>query len=191
MGEPITTIEEGKRFLTERWREGVCCPLCTQMVKLYRRKLSSQMARALLLIYRHFAADARLARDPNYWLDVNDFLLQCGVNSGEANVALLRHWNLLERKPERQGDGNRAGLYRMTELGCRFARGAVAVPKDVFLFNDRLYEPVEAVERITIKEALGSKFNYEELTAGLAPEMKAPLPFRPSPDESGTQPMLF
>lgn len=193
MSETITTIEEGKQFLTEHWLEGVCCPVCMQKVKLYKRPLNSQMARALLLIYRHFAADARLAKDSSYWLDVNDFLLQCGVNSGEANVALLRHWALIERKPERQKDGNRAGLYRITELGCRFSRGAVTVPKYVLLFNDRLYEPTKPFKRITVKEALGEKFNYEELTAGIVEEIEEPPPFHSAlkPEHPGSQPTLF
>ncbi|MBI3654138.1 MAG: hypothetical protein HY231_24160 [Acidobacteria bacterium] len=166
MSEKIQTMEEGRRLLRENWQKGIPCPLCTQLVKLYRRKLNSQMGRALILIYRHQANDSRIT-----WLDVNAFLLKCGINSGEANVALLRHWNLLERKPERKADGNNAGMYRITELGCRFVRGEIAVPKYIFLFNQKLYQTCDPVEQITIRQALGQRFDYAELMteAGVRP----------------------
>ena len=44
--------EDTKRFLRANYEKGCRCPACDQHVKLYKRALSSGMARALILISR-------------------------------------------------------------------------------------------------------------------------------------------
>ncbi len=161
--QPITTIQQGKEFLRAKLEEGANCPCCEQRVKLYRRKLNHQMARALIMIYRYF-----ISHPQTVWLDVNDFLLKRGVNSGEANVALLRHWGLIERKPDAKEDGNPSvGMYSITHLGRQFVEGRMTVPEAVYLYNQKRYRrKLLDIEQITIRQALANKFDYDELMRG-------------------------
>lgn len=161
----IRTIQEGKDYLRQNWQStsGAICPCCKQTVKLYRRKLNAQMAYSLILIYRHYVNNPQTV-----WLDLNDFLLTRGVNSGESNAALLRHWGLIERKPELKQDGNRAGLYSITTAGRLFVESKVRVKKYTYFYNNKIYRPdLLDTETIGIQEALGSKFNYSELMQGI------------------------
>lgn len=48
------TLEQAKQLLRDAVKigEAIECPCCKQMVKIYKRKLNSGMAKALLLIYK-------------------------------------------------------------------------------------------------------------------------------------------
>ena len=59
-----------------------------------------------------------------------------------------------------------SGYWRVTDKGRGFLALQITVPKTAVVYNNRL-ERLEGVF-ITIQEALGKKFNYEELMrAGL------------------------
>lgn len=160
----FATLEEARTFLRKHFDKGAQCPVCRQFVKRYQRKLNSRMAYALILIYYHFRS---VGAGTNHWLDVNKYLLSKDVHSGAANVALLRFWDLLERKPDKKSDGNHSGMYRITDLGIRFVQGECRVPKYIYLYNSRvLKRDLLEVEQISIQQALGDRFNYTELMEG-------------------------
>ncbi|HWY36093.1 MAG TPA: hypothetical protein VNX68_15720, partial [Nitrosopumilaceae archaeon] len=46
------TVEEAKKFLRKNFDLGVNCPCCGQLVKNWRRKLDSRMARALIGLHQ-------------------------------------------------------------------------------------------------------------------------------------------
>lgn len=153
------TLEEAKNLLRQEWAEGIECPCCTQFVKLYRRKITSSMAYALILLYRYFRDNPG-----EEWVHMNDYLnsldIPFPVKSGDN--AKLRYWGLLEEKPEKREDGsNRAGYWKVTELGSQFVEGDTAVQSHAKVFNSKSYGLVG--EPISIHEALGDKFNYKEL----------------------------
>ena len=75
----------------------------------------------------------------------------------------MKLWGLIEEKPGTRDDGSpRVGYYRMTELGRRFARREVKVPAHIFIYNG---EPLRRMvsEEITISDALGTDFSYDEI----------------------------
>lgn len=159
-----STLQETKQYLREHWDEGAECPACTQFVKIYRRKITSSMAYALILLYQYFESNP----DQEY-VHMNDYLnsiegLPFPVKSGDN--AKLRYWDLLEEKPEQREDGsNRAGFWKLTELGRQFVQGEATVKSHVKVFNSKRYGELLG-EEITIREALGNKFNYNELMGG-------------------------
>lgn len=159
------TLGEAREWLRGAFEDGAYCPCCTRLVKLYKRKLSSGMARTLIIVYRAFQNDPDLV-----WLDVTDYLKQRKVIAANSNTALLRHWGLLEQAPETREDGsNRNGLYRITGLGIQFVRGEVDVVKHIYMYNDQVLKRKNAdLSRTTIREALGDKFNYDELMRATA-----------------------
>lgn len=150
------SLEEAKQWLRDRFDEGASCPCCNQFVKLYRRKLNSFMAYALILIDRYFRQS-----NANEWLHVPSYLIE--QNAPDRECAKLRYWGLIEECTGGRPDGSpHAGFYKITELGKSFVRRDVRVARYIFLYNKH---PVkrEEWETIDIYEALGEKFSYEEL----------------------------
>ena len=56
------------------------------------------------------------------------------------------------------------GFYKITELGKKFVAREVSVPMYIFLYNGATVKRLDT-ETIDIYEALGEKFNYNELMA--------------------------
>jgi len=154
-----TDLEGAKAFVQTNLRDGVTCPCCGQLCKIYKRKLNSTMALALVLIYQFFKTHKHAD-----WLHVAAFLVKVKHDSSIAggDVVKLRYWGLLERAAGERPDGSdRIGRYKITDLGKQFVEGRVAVASHVLLYNQSLLGT--ATELITIKDALGQRFKYDEL----------------------------
>jgi hypothetical protein len=150
-------LQEAKDWVQHNLRVGARCPCCGQYCKLYRRKLNSTMCYALLLIYH-------ASRAGSGWIHVPEFMVRTKADSTIAggDVQKLRYWGLLERQKDRREDGSdRVGFYRITEVGKKFVEGKLAVPKYVYLYNQLLLRLSE--EMVTVQEALGDRFSYDEL----------------------------
>jgi len=156
-----STIAEAKQELRDGWHEGLECPVCTQFVKIYKRKITSSMAYTLILMYRYFKKHRY-----EEWVHMNDYLNSIeglpGAIRNTGDNAKLRYWGLLEEKPEVRNDGSkRAGYWRITELGKKFVEGEVTVQSHTKIFNSKTYGLIG--ETIGIKDALSNKFSYDEL----------------------------
>jgi hypothetical protein len=156
-----TTLAEASTWVKERIRRGAVCPCCDQLAKIYKRKLNSSMAYALLLIRLAF-------RTQTDWLHVPEYLTKVVRTKAKATTrggdwAKLVHWKLIVPKDDEiRGDGSkRAGFYKITDLGIAFVDGRAKVPKHVFLYAQKCLGVSE--EMTTIDEALGDKFNYSDL----------------------------
>lgn len=149
----MQTLAEAKGYLRENWEEGVSCPCCNQMVKLYKYKLSYGLAKMVLDVYR-------LHQQGREWVHI-----QSELKPKNGDYAKLRHWDLLEARGDKSDDGNSTAYWRLTEFGRLFARCERAVPSHALLFDSRKFGT--AGEYITIRQALGNKFNYDELMKGI------------------------
>lgn len=152
------TLEQAKAWLREQVKgRGAKCPCCNQHAKVYRRPISSRMAYGLILMYRHFEAHPE-----EEWLHLPSFFTQrkaCPSNDG----TLMRHWGLIEGQPGERDDGSkRVGVYKLTDLGRRFVRDEVAVPKYVVLY-DGVPLGFDFDEEVTIRHALKRRFDYNLL----------------------------
>lgn len=147
------TLEQAKDVLRENWEEGVECPCCKQFVKLYRRKITSAMAYVLFL----------LSTQGDEYIHVENWLKEKKVPASfRGDFTKLRHWGLIETKSGIRDDGSkRIGYYKITAHGRDFVAGDVTVRPCVRIFNNELFG-FEG-EKINFKQALGDKFNYEEL----------------------------
>jgi len=144
----VETIDEARAVLRANIDKGMKCPCCTQMVKMYRRPMSAGMAVALIAIHRAAPAGA--------WVDVKTIDVRGG------DYAKLRYWGLLEMYPQTPDQATRhAGLWRVTDKGRLFVTGALSVPKYARVFDERPKGLVGSP--VDIKQALGTKFNYQEL----------------------------
>lgn len=149
------TIEEAKQVLRDKWADGTDCPCCGQLVKLYKRKLNSGMAYGLIKAYK---------MSGNEWFHVNDLLDQ-KVAMAQLEVPRLKYWGLVEHREQNDNPNTKtSGFWRVTDKGRDFIEGTISVEKHVYVYNGR--DRGFSDERITIKEALGSKFQYDELMFG-------------------------
>ena len=147
------TVDEAARWVRDNRDEGVTCPCCDQLAKVYRRPINSGMAVSLITMYR-------TARQE--WQHIPTTI---GGKSREEGK--LRYWSLVEeQRTVKRDDGGRAGFWRVTDLGAAFVLGRVTVPKYARIYN-KVCLALEG-EQVTIQDALGTKFNYMELMHGVA-----------------------
>lgn len=145
-----------KRLQNDAW-DGVECPCCGALAKVYRRNLNSGMCRVLLRIAKVTASTT----DQDGWVHITDIFGKHGAQV-HRDWYVLRHWKLIEQKPPgRTQDKNASGFWRLTKVGMGFARAQVKVPKYVYIYYNELVKYSE--ECVSIQEALGKQFVYEEI----------------------------
>jgi len=158
IGNGAVTLDEARRVVEAGAVDGIECPCCGRLAKVYRRKLHREMAIFLCLLVRR-------AGPERAWVHVRDVLKGTRTaQKASTDGAYLVHWSLIEAKPGEHS----AGMYRPTAMGASFVEGGLKVSSHVHLFNN---EPVGFSETlVSIRDALGSKFDYDELMRGWADE---------------------
>lgn len=152
----LMTLSEAIKWLQDRLKEnGARCPCCSQLAKVYRRKLNANMARSLILGFRMHGMN---------WFHAPT------VVEDRGEMAKLRYWNLIEEERALRPDGGRAGWWRVTPRGAVYVQGLTAVAAHALVYDSQLLRLDDTDGRITIGEALGDKFSYRELMAEKLPE---------------------
>jgi hypothetical protein len=150
--EPAETLAGAREWLRGNVEDGAACPCCGQFAKVYRRKIHSAMARDLIIAYRKADLD---------WFHVRTTL---GHDGGD--FAKLAYWQLIVEHPgEREDGSSRAGWWRISLTGEAFALGKSRIPKYARIYNGRLLGFSD--DRVGIRDALGSRFRYDDLMAGV------------------------
>ena len=146
-----TTIDEARSWLeTRMYDEGAECPCCTQMVKVYRRKITASIAAVLIRMYREYRMK---------WVYLPS------IRSAGQDEVIARHWGLIERDDDIRPDGSRrTGWWRLTMTGTRFVRGEDTIIKYAVLYDNRCLE--HEGDQVTISDCLGERFDYRELMDG-------------------------
>lgn len=159
--------------------DGISCPCCGQLAKRYRRKINSQMAAALIKMFRTtnkweqrgiLDADpvelADLERNDGVLVDHGQVYVHLPTLLGKtADEAKLHYWGLIDPLFAIRADGStRTGWWTITDRGREYVRDDLALTKYALIFDGKLtgYDgPLE-----TIHDALGTRFNYTELMEG-------------------------
>lgn len=157
--DKLYTLEEAKQYLRENFEKGADCPCCLQFVKLYKRRLNAGACRALILMYRI----ERASEDFNEWIHVQqEFASRFGLNANSMDYSQAQWWGLIESKPNEDDPTKKdSGFWRLTDLGRSFVRGTWTVYSHARLYNNKCLGFVGTKQ--DIKQALGKKFDYEEL----------------------------
>lgn len=145
------TLGEARVLLRGLVDEGHACPCCTQLAKVYRRKLNAGMAVSLIRMYR--------IQGEREWIHLPT---EIGARSREEGK--LRYWGLVEEMTEPREDGGRAGWWRVTDRGGMFVREEIVVLSHAKIYDGRCLALTGA--RVSILDCLGAKFNYAELMYG-------------------------
>lgn len=131
----------------------VKCPCCKQSVTMRKRPMTNEMARVLIAMYRE---------DPHGWVHVQSLKHNNTPVARGGDATKLKHWGLIEGQQGVKDDGNpRNGYWRLTEAGRQFVEGRLTVPRRVHILLDTCYG--KDGEAITIHDALGEGFNYQDL----------------------------
>lgn len=147
------TLGEAKALLRTLVHKGHHCPCCTQMAKVYKRKLTHAACAAMILLYRRHGRG--VGHIPTLAKSLRGIAHQGGY------LTLGRYWNLIEESDAQRSDGGRAGHWRLTEIGVAFVQGQTRVPLYAMIYDGRVTKLKG--EMVSIKECLGEKFNYNEL----------------------------
>lgn len=154
-------IAAAKKKVRDGASAGCTCPVCGQYVKLYKRKLNSQMAHFLCRLY------AVTKETGKQWHHVRSFL-EAG-HKASSDGTYLRYWRMIEpmpkadapEPPDEKKTRKSMGYWRITNFGKTFAEGLSRVRAHVLVMAGKCEGFSE--EKIDIREALGSKFDYAEL----------------------------
>lgn len=145
------TLREAKDWLRDKLSEGASCPCCTQLAKVYQRSLNSGMAHSLIAVWQVGGMD---------WVH-----LPTQIPARSREEGKLKYWGLLEEDSEKREDGGRAGWWRVTPRGLAFILQEIQVPKYARVYDGRCLGFVG--DSIWISDALGTKFSYADLMAGV------------------------
>lgn len=150
---------EVREYVKDGREEGITCPCCQQFAKVYKRTIHSAMARSAIDLFHRGAYEGNPAgwgcKIPGCYVH----LTREGNPGGDE--AKLRYWGLLEERVAEPEHGRTSGFWRLTKRGVHFVRDAVVVPKYALIYNGDCLGHEEPL--IGIRQALGSKFDYEEL----------------------------
>lgn len=141
-------LVQAKAWLRAKIDEGARCPCCNQMAKVYKRKINSGMAKALIVMYKHAGTD---------WFYLPDIRSRWQGR----DEAVLRYFGLIEEATERRDDGGRAGWWRVTDVGQLYVLNRAQTYKYARVYDGKCLGLVG--DLCGIKEALGDKFDYSEL----------------------------
>lgn len=147
-------LGEARDWLRQRVGHGAHCPCCTQWAQVYRWSLYATAAYALIIFYR-------LGGTTDF---VYSGRLKDRGHRGHGDASRLTHWRLVVRDEEPREDGGKAGYWKVTALGEAFVLNRKTIPKYAYIYDGRCLRfdgpPV------TIRDALGKRFNYDELMQG-------------------------
>jgi hypothetical protein len=131
------------------------CECCGGTVCVYKRKLNSGMAAVLCWL---------VANRMGEWTHVRQ--IPAYIDQGHHEIGRLAYWQLVERQENADTNKRSSGIWRPTRDGASFVLRNMAVPSHAFCGVPGHTILGFEEETITIHEALGDKFNYQELIRG-------------------------
>ena len=142
-------LEDAREMVTDNLDAGISCPCCGQYARRYRRKMRSEIAYFLLWLVK------KSRQNPDEWIDVR------GIDVRGGDYAKASHWGLAFQRPNSDKSKRTSGLWMPSLLGEQFVDHKVKIPSHVYLYNHEVVGWSD--ESISIVDALGCKFDYEEL----------------------------
>lgn len=138
-------------FEQARTKEGTCCPVCRRFGKVYKRRINSTMAVALIRLYR-----ATLKDPLKPWFHFSEF------TNTRNDYEKLIFWKMIEHKPnDTDPDKKDSGYWRITQAGKDFVTQRRTMPEYAIVYDGAVQGFSE--DPTTIMTALGRKFSYVEL----------------------------
>jgi hypothetical protein len=151
-----TTLAEIKEYLRENYKDGCICPACKQVVKQYKRNISSTMAYCMIIFVKHCRKHNQFG-----FVNFNKVLNDLNITPTQrADWQKLVYFKLIEPETTTKGDPKN-GNYRIHARGFDFIEKDFLMPKFCNVYNGNVLG--YSMEQITIREALKNKFNFDDL----------------------------
>lgn len=147
------TLKLAKQHLLVAGRKGTSCPCCGQFVKLYKRKLSTVMARGLISLHH-------LCKGNTDYHHVSKIMTKISP-TGSNDFSKLRYHGFIEEELNTNSAKKTSGNWRITPAGVAFVHKQLLAREYMLIYNTKL-KGFEG-DPINIEQALGNKFNYQEL----------------------------
>lgn len=147
-GTPLAEVQD---WIRQRLDDGVRCVACDQFAKVYPRNIYATLAKHLIAMWQKGGPERRFLS------------LSKDLNQGGGDMGKMRYWGLVEEEKTVFPDTGEQGYWRLTDLGVKFVRGEITLPKYAYVYDGvclRLDGP-----QVSIREALGKKFDYAALMA--------------------------
>jgi len=157
----LNFLIQEREWLNQNKDEGCECRVCGQNVKRYKRAFNSGMALVLIKL-----SDWIADHPSEPFCKVEDHLQEWGLShSVRGDFHKARFWGLIEPDNDRRDDGSqRTGYWKLTKEGFDFVFERTTIPSHVYLYLNN--EEGFTKEHISIRDALGTKFDYEALMYG-------------------------
>lgn len=127
------------------------CPTCGRHAQMYHRKFHASMARQLIELYR-------LGGTAHY-IHASKLIIEGLTGAGDFTKS--KYWGLIHSRINTDANTKSNGQWMLSEAGLAFVRGRLRIPAELLVFDDEVIEA--SADTITIKDALGTRFNYHEL----------------------------
>tara|TARA_B100001094_G_C18165974_1_gene792078 strand:+ start:1099 stop:1575 length:477 start_codon:yes stop_codon:yes gene_type:complete len=144
----MKTILEVKDHLRKHYESGTDCPACGQLVKAYKRKLNSNMCRALAIIYSR-------TKGAGMYIHVQNEFTLLGLRATAMDYTYLEKWKFIESNPDKNGH------WRVTDKGKAFVEDTIVVPAYCLVYAGSVYE--WSTDTVNMTEALTTRFKLEDV----------------------------
>lgn len=155
--DPISLADARARwFQTTLIDGGGHCPCCDRWGKEYKRAINGTMAASIGWL-------AGIGQPGGEWIDVPRRAPRFVLASNQ--LPTMAWWKMCERNDSTasEEDKKHSGYWRVTELGARWARNEVAVPRYAVTYNSTVRR-LEG-EMVRISDVLGERFSYADIMA--------------------------
>lgn len=149
------TLGEARKQLLASSEKGAHCPCCNQHVKIYKRKLNSNMAEFLCSLVRNYKAKELLGDADGMWVHFKE----CKLTG--LDYSYLAVWGLTVTKTNLDSTKKGSGLWKPTQKGIDFAGGRVSVPSHAFIYNNEVLEWSDTL--VYLRDVFDRHFDYAEL----------------------------
>lgn len=173
------TLAQAREVLRPLAAAGETCPCCKQHVRVYRRKLTTTAARAVIELYTEHGLDF------GHLPTVAQKRMPEVAHQG-GYLVLSAHWSLIVEERHLRPDTGRAGYWRVTPFAEQWLRGEVTVPKYARIYSGRCLG-LEG-DLVTVDEVLNERFDFAELMRDRAGHGTDDLLFTDRPPTRGAHP---
>lgn len=149
----MTTLRDAQiAWRHMRENDGGYCPCCDRWGKDYRRGINHTMAASIVWL-------SYMTEPGGDFIDVPKRAPRYVLASNQLST--MQWWGLCERRAVEEGDDRKhSGMWRVTELGARWAANRTTVPKYVWTYNKTVLR-TEGPE-VRVNECV-ENFSYDEV----------------------------
>ena len=134
------------------------CPTCGRHSRMYKRKLHTGIALALIKLFH-----AGGAQD---FVHISSIMTKKDEEISGFDISIARFWKLVETREKAPDKRTKSsGQWKLTRHGQAFVMNQLKIQKYAMLFDNRCTGFYG--DDVGIKDCLGNKFNYEELMKGV------------------------